>query len=204
MPDTLTQQPIEQQAPPIPGFRLNSKKLVARMEALKKEPTEGMRTFMQAHPEYKEYNCAFLAAYCGLSESTLKKLKQGQIADPRASTFWMLWHAYRIYPRDILDMPPEHAHDAAGSVQSADVAHAIKGKDERIKELREALDKSEEHRQALREKLLAESIARSSAETAAKHRKRVITILGIVAAVMLLVLIYLLFDATHRSWGIFR
>lgn len=200
MPDTLIQQPIEQQAPPIPGFRLNSKKLVARMEALKKEPTEGMRTFMQAHPEFKEFNCAFLAAYCGLSESTLKKLKQGQIADPRASTFWMLWHAYRIYPRDILDMPPEHAHEAAGSVQSAD----IKGKDERISELKQALDASEAHRQSLREKLLKESIARSSAETAAKHRKRVITILGIVAAVMLLVLIYLLFDATHRSWGIFR
>lgn len=200
MPDILAQQPIEQQAPPIPGFRLNSRKLVARMEALKKEPTEGMRTFMQAHPEYKEYNCAFLAAYCGLSESTLKKLKQGQIADPRASTFWMLWHAYRIYPRDILDMPPEHVQESAGSIQSAD----IKGKDERISELKQAPDASEAHRQSLHEKLLNESIARSAAETEAKHRKRALTVLGGVTAVLLLVLIYLLIDATHTSWGIFR
>ena len=204
MSETLIQQPIDQLVPPIPGFKLNSKKLVERMEALKKEPTEGMLAFKRTHPEYKEINCAFLAAYCGLSESTLKKLKQGQILDPRASTLWYLWHAYRIYPKDILDMPPEHVTEAAGSIASADAAYAAKLKDDRIKELKDALDESETHRQSLREKLLKESIARSAAEAEANQRKRVLTVLGIVAAVLLLVLIYLLIDATHTGWGIFR
>lgn len=199
MPGTLIPQVQEQAPPPIPGFRFNNKKLVARLDTLKKEPTEAMLAFKAAHPEYKEINCAFLSAFCGLSESTLKKLKLGQIADPRASTFWLLWLAFDIFPGEVLDMP----QDGAGGFKRL-ARSKPKSEGEQVERLRAALDKSEEHRQALREKLLAESIARSSAETAAKHRKRVITILGIVAAVMLLVLIYLLIDATHRSWGIFR
>lgn len=200
MPGTLIPQVQEQAPPPIPGFRLDNKKLVARLDALKKEPTEAMLAFKAAHPEFKEFNCAFLAAFCGLSESTLKKLKLGQIADPRASTFWLLWHAFGIFPGEILDMPQDGAEGFKRLVRS----DPIKGEGERVERLRAALASSEAKSQALSDKILTESVARSAAETETKHNKRLVRILGCVAAVLLGVILYVLLDATHRGWGVFR
>lgn len=200
MPEILIPQVQEQAPPPIPGFRLNNKKLVARLDTLKKEPTEAMLAFKAAHPEYKEINCAFLAAFCGLSESTLKKLKLGQIADPRASTFWLLWLAFDIFPGEVLDMP----QDSAGGFKRLARSNPIKSEGEQVERLRTALASSEAKAQALSDKILTESVARSAAEAEAKHNKRLARILGCVAAVLLAMILYVLLDATYRNWGVFR
>jgi len=107
MSETLFDPTIHQSAEPLAGYRFEHEALVARLNELKKSPTDDMKAFLQAHPEYKSFNCAALAEYAGLSEPTLKKLKSGQIADPRGSTFWILFNRFGIRPRELLKCIPQ-------------------------------------------------------------------------------------------------
>lgn len=93
---------------PIDGYRFDHTALVSKIEFLKKAPTDDMKAWMAKHPEYKSWNSAALAAYSGLSEPTLKKLKTGQIADPRGSTFLILFKKFGVRPRDVLKGIPEN------------------------------------------------------------------------------------------------
>jgi len=106
MPETLFDPTIHQSAEPLIGYRFDHEALVARLNELKKAPSEDMKAFLMAHPEYKSFNCTALAEYAGLSEPTLKKLKAGQIADPRGSTFWILFNKFGIRPREVLKCIP--------------------------------------------------------------------------------------------------
>ena len=111
MPESLFDPTIHQSAAPLAGYKFEHEALVARLDELKKAPTEEMKSFLQAHPEYKSFNCAALAEYAGLSEPTLKKLKSGQIADPRGSTFWILFNKFGIRPREVLKCIPPNVCD---------------------------------------------------------------------------------------------
>ena len=106
MPETLFDPTIHQSAEPLIGYRFDHEALVALLNELKKAPSEDMKAFLMAHPEYKSFNCTALAEYAGLSEPTLKKLKAGQIADPRGSTFWILFNKFGIRPREVLKCIP--------------------------------------------------------------------------------------------------
>lgn len=106
MPENLFDPSIHLSVEPLEGYKFDYKALVTRLDALKKNPTEPMKAFLNAHPEYKSFNCTALAAYSGLSEPTLKKLKSGQIADPRGSTFWILFNKFGIRPREVLKCIP--------------------------------------------------------------------------------------------------
>ena len=108
MPEKLFDPTIHQSMEPLEGYKFDHTALVAALEALKKEPTEKMKAWLSTHPEYKGWNCAALAEYAGLSEATLKKLKTGQIADPRGSTFWILFNKFGVRPRDVLKCIPEN------------------------------------------------------------------------------------------------
>lgn len=107
MPETLFDPTIHQSVEPLSGYKFDHTALVSKMEALKKAPTEDMKAWLAQHPEYKGWNCASLAEYAGLSEATLKKLKTGQIADPRGSTFWILFNKFGVRPRDVLKCIPD-------------------------------------------------------------------------------------------------
>lgn len=108
MPESSFDPAVFQSLEPLEGYRFDSVALVNRIEMLKKAPTDDMKAWLAQHPEYKSFNCTSLAAYSGLSEPTLKKLKQGQIADPRGSTFWILFNKFGIRPRDVLKCIPEN------------------------------------------------------------------------------------------------
>lgn len=108
MPEKLFDPAIHQSLEPLEGYKFDHTALVNRIELLKKAPTDDMKTWLAQHPEYKSFNCTSLAAYSGLSEPTLKKLKTGQIADPRGSTFWIMFNKFGIRPRDVLKCIPEN------------------------------------------------------------------------------------------------
>lgn len=86
-------------------FRLNSAVLAGRIEDIKRNPPEKILAYKAAHPEFKTVACELLAAYAGLSVSTLKNLKLGKITDCNCSTMWLLCRAFEIDPADLLGLP---------------------------------------------------------------------------------------------------
>ena len=85
-------------------FALNSAVLYARIEEIKKNPPPKFVAYKAEHPEFRTVNCALLADYAGLSESTLKNLKLGKITDCNCSTAYLICTALDIDPRDYLRM----------------------------------------------------------------------------------------------------
>jgi len=161
MPETLFDPTIHQSMEPLQGYVFDNKALVARLDYLKEHPLPEMTAWMQQHPEFKSWNCAALAAYSGLSEPTLKKLKGGQIADPRGSTYWILYNKFKILPRMVLKCIPE----GICNVDCANQARLkLKETTRQIEELeqRHAADQAELGR--LRLRLLEESRAAASAQ----------------------------------------
>ncbi|MBP3411378.1 MAG: hypothetical protein J6M10_10335 [Clostridia bacterium] len=108
MVESTFKQAVFPSAEPLEGYRFDHIAFVSKIELLKKAPTEDMQAWLAQHPEFKGWNSASLAAYSGLSEPTLKKLKQGQIADPRGSTFLILFKKFGVRPRDVLNGIPEN------------------------------------------------------------------------------------------------
>lgn len=168
MPESPFDPTIHQSMEPLAGYRFDYSALVNKLDALKKAPTEDMKAFLAAHPEYKGYNCSMLAAYSGLSEPTLKKLKTGQIADPRGSTYWILFNRFGIRPREVLKCIPE-------GICNLDCANQAKLKlretARQIEELeqRHAADQAELDR--LRKLLLKESNSASTAQAQSDARE---------------------------------
>lgn len=158
MPETLFDPTIHQSTDALIGYKFDSEALVARLAELKKAPTEDMIAFLKAHPEYKSFNSTALADYAGISEPTLKKLKTGQIADPRGSTFWILFSKFGIRPREVLKCIPP-------GICNVECANQAKIK------LGEVMQKSETDQAEiarLRLKLLDEGKKASAAEAHAK------------------------------------
>lgn len=156
MPESLFDPTIHQSAAPLAGYKFEHEALVARLDELKKAPTEEMKSFLQAHPEYKSFNCAALAEYAGLSEPTLKKLKSGQIADPRGSTFWILFNKFGIRPREVLKCIPPNVCD----VECANKAKL------RLDEIMQQCAADQEELSRLRRMVLEERTAASTAQAA--------------------------------------
>lgn len=86
-------------------FKLNSKVLFDRIEAIKKNPPQEIMEFKAAHPEFKTVNCALLAEYIGLSEKTLTNLKFGKLTDSNCSTVWLICSSLGIDLRDYFGIP---------------------------------------------------------------------------------------------------
>lgn len=117
MPDVLNETSQILNSEVLEGYGFDSVAFVSIIEKLKKEPTEQMRAWMAAHPEYKSWTCAALAAYSGLSEASLKSLKRGQIDDPRASTVLMLYKKFGIWPKQIIKGIPVRMECSDGADQ---------------------------------------------------------------------------------------
>ena len=166
MPEKLFDPSIHQSAEPLAGYAFDSAALVQKLDALKKNPTADMNAWFSSQSEYKTWNCAALAAYCGLSEATLKKLKSGQIADPRGSTFWILFNKFLVRPRDVLKCVP----DDSCSVDCVNQTMLqLKEANRRLEalEARHTADQAELDR--LRKMVLAKGEALSAAQSKAEN-----------------------------------
>jgi DNA-binding Xre family transcriptional regulator len=89
----------------ITDFKLNSKVLFDKIEAIKKNPPPEVLEFKAAHPEFKTVNCALLAEFIGLSEKTLTNLKLGKLTDSNCSTIWLICNSLGIDLRDYFGIP---------------------------------------------------------------------------------------------------
>ncbi len=114
MPENIFDPNIHQDMEHLNGYKFRNKALAERVEELKKAPSEPIKQFLKEHPEYKEVNSFLLAEYSGLAESTLRKLKAGGIADPRGSTYWLLWKAFGVDPRTLMGIPTQQASQQGG------------------------------------------------------------------------------------------
>lgn len=225
MPEKLFDPTIHQSMEPLEGYRFDHASLVSKLDALKKEPTEDMKAWLAQHPEYKSFNCTALAAYSGLSEPTLKKLKAGQIADPRGSTFWILFNKFGIRPRDVLKCIPENICSVDCVNQTMTKLKAAQGRIEEYERQHAGNNvELERLRKLVLEKGEALSAAQARAETSDNNRddlvlvrntlykeraesRRIRIVLIAMCAVAIIALgaaVYLLWDATHPGAGIIR
>lgn len=166
MTENLFDPTIHQSAEPLAGYRFEHEALVERLNELKKAPSEKMKAFLAAHPEYKNFNGSVLAEYSGLSEPTLKKLKSGQIADPRGSTFWILFNKFGIRPREVLKCIPPNICDVECANQARHKLEEVAQQNAKL-EAQHAADQEELSR--LRRLVLEHSnaAAKAQAETSA-------------------------------------
>ena len=160
MADTLFDPTIHLRSEPLEGYKFDFAALVDRIEALKKNPNEKMLAFLADHPEYKEFNSTALAEYCGLSEPALKKLKRGQTADPRGSTFWILYNKFGIRPREVLKCVPAHACMADCTNQAR---HQLQEAQKRIAEFERQQKADQAELARLRKSVLDERTTASAA-----------------------------------------
>lgn len=165
-----------------------------QLEELKNQPTEEMIAWMETHPEYKSWNCSALAAYSGLSEPTLKKLKSGVISDPRGSTFWILSDKFGIRPRDVLAYAPssicadaelQEAKDRIAELEAASKVDkmSLAERNERFKRTDEVVDDLRRDLKTLR-------------------RYNVWLLLALVALVVALLVIYLVWEFRNPGQGL--
>lgn len=124
-------------------FKLNSKVLYDRIEAIKKNPPPEILAYLAAHPEYKAVNCALLADYIGISERTLTNLKLGKLTDSNCSTIWLICTALDIDLRDYYGVARQS--DCDPTTCSSHTQARLDEKRQRISEL-EALYKDADSR----------------------------------------------------------
>lgn len=222
MSETLFDPSIHQSAAPLAGYYFDASALVERLRELKESPTPEMIAFLKAHPEYKEFNCAALAEYCGLSEPALKKLKRGQTADPRGSTFWILFNKFGIRPREVLKCIPPN-------MCNVECANKAKLKLDEVIQQNAKLESqhAEDQKELTRLRLLVlehsnaaskaraeidamhgaakESEARiSRRDKGVKSRNMIIIVLSILLVVFMALAFYFLWEAMHPYAGMFR
>lgn len=81
----------------ISGFKLNVTALC-----------EGIQALRESDPQYNDMSVEDIAEHIGISASTLKKLKRGEIADPRCSSVWLICSRLGLDARTLLGLPVEH------------------------------------------------------------------------------------------------
>ena len=114
-------------------FRINNAVLANRIEEIKRNPDPKFLEYKQAHPEFKTVACELLAAYAGISVSTLKNLKQGKLTDANCSTIYLICSAFDLDPAGLLNLPRGKTCDpvTCGNTLSG----RLEEKDNRIKDL---------------------------------------------------------------------
>ena len=211
-------------------FKLNSRVLFDKIEAIKKNPPPEIAEYKEAHPEFKTVNCALIAEYIGLSEKTLTNLKLGKLTDSNCSTVWLICNSLGIDLRDYFGIPRQ---SECNPDTCSSHAHArLDEKRQRITEL-EALcndagkqlvdlrtiinDQSAElgaanakvgvleRLIAEKERLIAEKEHRIvSGGNGIRTRNIIICALGVTVAVALALAIYFIWEALYPYSGNFK
>lgn len=153
-------------------FRLNNDVLFARIEEIKKNPPQKILEYKAAHPEFKTVNCTLLAAYAGMSESTLKNLKLGKIADSNCSTAWMICTAFDIDPRDYFRIA--RASDCDPAACNSRTQAQLNEKTKRIEEMEAQYKDADSRLVNLRTIIKEQSEALGAAKERAEGLKSVI------------------------------
>lgn len=172
MPERIFDPAIHQDIEHLQGFKFRHGALYDRIQEIKKAPSAAVLEY-KSEVGAKQVDSALLAEYVGVSESTLKKLKSGGIADPRGSTYWLLWRGFGIDPRDLLGIPrdTEHVHDAT----AYDGKHkaVLEEKDKRIAALEEQCRDAEQRLTNLRTIIHRDALAlgKATAEAEALREK---------------------------------
>ena len=201
MPETLQNSHEDVLA----GYRFDHLALVAILDNLKKNPTDKMKAWMASQSEYKAWNCASLAAYSRFAEGTLKKLKSGEITDPRGSTFARFFIYFGIRPRDVLKCIP---HNICSSECVNQTMMQLKAAEKRIEELEaaRAADRaefsksiSEKQERFRRSDTVVDDLRR---DLKTLRRYNVCLLLGLVALVVALLVIYLVWEFRNPDQGL--
>ena len=127
-------------------FRFRNEVLVAAVEEMKSHPPAALIEFKESHPEHKNtkgVSCALLADFFRLGESTLRKLKTGQISNPVCITLYNLWLFGGLDPLALLGIP--HAKECNEKQCTADMRVAqqkLDAKDAHIADLERQLEKN--------------------------------------------------------------
>lgn len=200
MPETLQNSHEDVLA----GYKFDHLALVAILDNLKKNPTDKMKAWMASQSEYKAWNCASLAAYSGFAEGTLKKLKSGEIADPRGSTFARFFIYFGIRPRDVLKCIPRNICSSECVNQTM---MQLKAAEKRIAELEAARaedkaafekqmnDKQERHK---RTDTVVDDLRK---DLKTLRRYNVCLLIALVAVVVALLVIYFVWEFKHPEQG---
>lgn len=212
MSDKIYDPSIHQDSEHLIGFRFRHTNLMQRIEDYRK-----------TQPEGADLTCGAIASRVGLAESTLKKLKAGQISDPRGSTYWLLWKAFNIDPRELLGIPI-----GAADVNESEMRVRLDEKRERIVELTrevETLQAEKLRLQRMYNEACKESAAaiaeikhleimkttlyneRYERKTEQAEYKRLRVALIVMCAVAILALgasVYMLWDVMNPGMGFFR
>ena len=105
MPEMEEKMPESQlessQITALQGFGFDNVAFVRIIDGLKKNPSQQMQEWFNSQTVHKAWTCAALAAYSGLTEANLKKLKSGESTDPRASTMIILHDKFGIWPYQV-------------------------------------------------------------------------------------------------------
>lgn len=148
---------------PASDFHVRSTALVEAIERIKKEPPAALLEFKESHPEHKNtkgINCALIADFIGMSESTLSKLKSGAIANPVCSTAYLLWLKTGLNLYDFFGIP--HGKECNEKECTADMRLSqvhLNAKDAHIKDLERQLEKEQKETTRLRTRVLREARA---------------------------------------------
>lgn len=187
------------------GYKFDHLALVAILDNLKKNPTDKMKAWMASQSEYKGWNCASLAAYSGFAEGTLKKLKSGEIADPRGSTFARFFIYFGIRPRDVLKCIPRNICSSECVNQTM---MQLKAAEKRIAELESARaeDKAAFEMQMNdkqeRQKRTDTDVDDLRRDLKTLRRYNVWLLLALVALVVALLVIYLVWEFRNPDQGL--
>ncbi len=154
-------------------FRLNSKVLFDKIEAIKKNPPAEIMEFKAARPEFKTVNCALIAEYIGLSEKTLTNLKLGKLTDSNCSTIWLICTTLGIDPREYLGLPKQSECNPETCTSHAQAR--LDEKRQRIAQMEAAAANQERELAKLRTIIKEQSIEYGGAKARAEVLERLIS-----------------------------
>ena len=175
------------------GFRFRNEVLMEAIDNMRANPPEALIKFKEQHPVHKStkgFSCALFADYFQIAESTLRKLKYGQIANPVCFTLWQFW-VRGIDPLALLGIP--HAKECNEKQCTADMRVAqqkLEAKEARIKDLEIQLEKEQTETTRLRNRVLKEA--------------RALTGVSVALLIVIAVALWLLYKLANPSEGIFQ
>lgn len=175
------------------GFRFRSEVLVEAIDGMRTNPPEALVKFKAAHPVHKNtkgYSCALFADYFQIAESTLRKLKYGQIANPVCFTLWQFW-VRGLDPLALLGIP--HAKECNEKQCTADMRvmqQRLDTKDAHIADLVGQLEKEQAETARLRKRVLKEA--------------RALTGVSVALVIVFAVALWLLYKVANPGEGIFQ
>lgn len=148
---------------------------------------EAVHFLRERDDRYKDMSVEDIAEHIGLSASTLKKLKRGEITDPRCSTLWLICCRLGLDPRILIGLAPDRDYSREAQTYNATLMEEMRSRmeimakqatvdDSRLVKLREmVLEKGEAMSRAQSQCAVLQARADQQAETIAQYECRMET-----------------------------